>query len=483
MNPLLLALHLAACVPAQNDGPINPWARPIRLPAMDRPTLVAVELDGHAFRFAKPDQSDIRVKTAFGAPESMLVRRPVQSRTRLVPQEFQADTVSAGPAAAGAFSLVIRLRPGQPRPNSLRLVTPLRDFEKRVLVEGLGSDGKAATLAEGVIADYSSLADFRADSIPFDPGLYRQFRVTIDTPTDRQESAIRELVRRAGKPLSERLQATTRPFRVDRVEFSGLNEVSDSEPAQWDRVPPPEWTVVQDAARRETLFQFDTGLRPLVGLELTGAEGNFRRSVRLEVPEKVRGATLWKTVASGVFSRLALQGDTQESTRLTFPESRHGTMRLVVSNLDSPPIQATGLRMLAARVEILFMANPGQDYRLEYGDPRARAPAFDTSGIDAALAFGTTPTRVTLGQPVPGAQPDMPAPIEDTTDYPTPETGPMSHPGASLNQFFNPWVFGVVLLVLGALLLVSLAQAVARLDGGKPEGLKDQQPELKDGGE
>lgn len=467
MNPLLVAIHLAACAPAQEDGTLNRWARPISFPAVDRPTLVAVELDGHAHRFARPDQSDIRVKTASGAPESILVHRPVQIRSRLVPAEFQADTVSAGPAAGGAFTLVIRLRPGQPRPNSLRLVTPLRDFEKRVLVEGLAADGRAATLAEGVIADYSSLVDFRSDSIQFDPGQYRQFRVTIDTPTDRQESAIRELVRRAGKPLSERLQATTRPFRVDRVEFSGLTEVGDSEPAQWDRVAPPEWTVVHDAARRETLFQFDTGLRPLVGLELTGAEGNFRRSVRLEVPEKFRGATRWKTVASGVFSRLALGGDAQESTRLTFPESRHGTMRLVISNLDSPPIQATGLRMLAARVEILFMANPGQEYRLEYCDPRARAPAFDTSGIDAALAFGTTPARATLGQPVPGAQPDVPAQVEETANAQSPELAPVPPAGESLNRFFNPWVFGVVLLVLGALLLVSLAQAASRLDNGK----------------
>lgn len=467
MNPLLVAIHLAACAPAQEDGTLNRWARPISVPAVDRPTLVAVELDGHAHRFARPDQSDIRVKTASGAPESILVHRPVQIRSRLVPAEFQADTVSAGPAAGGAFTMVIRLRPGQPRPNSLRLVTPLRDFEKRVLVEGLAADGRAATLAEAVIADYSSLVDFRSDSIQFDPGQYRQFRVTIDTPTDRQESAIRELVRRAGKPLSERLQATTRPFRVDRVEFSGLTEVGDSEPAQWDRVAPPEWTVVHDAARRETLFQFDTGLRPLVGLELTGAEGNFRRSVRLEVPEKFRGATRWKTVASGVFSRLALGGDAQESTRLTFPESRHGTMRLVISNLDSPPIQATGLRMLAARVEILFMANPGQEYRLEYGDPRARAPAFDTSGIDAALAFGTTPARATLGQPVPGAQPDVPAQVEETANAQSPELAPVPPAGESLNRFFNPWVFGVVLLVLGALLLVSLAQAASRLDNGK----------------
>ncbi len=113
------------------------------------------------------------------------------------------------------------------------------------------------------------------------------------------------------------------------------------------------------------------------------------------------------------------------------------------------------------------MANPGQEYRLEYGDPRARAPAFDTSGIDAALAFGTTPARATLGQPVPGAQPDVPAQVEETANAQSPELAPVPPAWESLNRFFNPWVFGVVLLVLGALLLVSLAQAVSRLDNGK----------------
>ena len=95
MNPLLVAIHLAACAPAQEDGTLNRWARFISFPAVDRPTLVAVELDGHAHRFARPDHSDIRVKTASGAPESLLVRRPTQIRSRLVPAEFQADTVSA----------------------------------------------------------------------------------------------------------------------------------------------------------------------------------------------------------------------------------------------------------------------------------------------------------------------------------------------------------------------------------------------------
>lgn len=467
MNTLLLALQLAVIPPAQDGGADNRWARPLRFAPVAQPALVAVELDAHAFRFAKPDQSDIRVKTVAGAPESLLIRRPTQNRSRLVPADFQADTVSAGPVAGGAFSLVIRLRPGQPRPNSLRIVTPLRDFEKRVVVEGLGAEGKAVTLAEGIIADYSSLADFRADSIPLDPGQHRQFRVTIENPTDRQESAFRELVRRAGKPQWERLQVTTRPFRVDRVEFSGFTEVSEGEPAIWDRVAPGGLTITQDPMARETLYQFDTGMRPLLGVELTGTEGNFRRSVRLEIPEKVRGALVWKTVTSGVFSRFSFQGDTRESTQLTFPEARHGTMRLVVSNLDSPPIQATGLRLLAARVEVLFMATPGQSYRLEYGDTRARPPAFDTSAIDSALALGMAPAPATLGQALSLEAQEPPAEKED----PGVEFHHAHDPeiDAPTNPFFRPWVFGMVLLVLGAILLVSLAQAAAKMDANQPE--------------
>jgi hypothetical protein len=208
-------------------------------------------------------------------------------------------------------------------------------------------------------------------------------------------------------------------------------------------------------------------MRPLLGVELTGTEGNFRRSVRLEIPEKVRGALVWKTVTSGVFSRFSFQGDTRESTQLTFPEARHGTMRLVVSNLDSPPIQASGLRLLAARVEVLFMATPGQSYRLEYGDTRARPPAFDTSAIDSALALGMAPAPATLGQALSLEGQEPPAEKED----PGVEFHHAHDPeiDAPTNPFFRPWVFGMVLLVLGAILLVSLAQAAAKMDAHQPE--------------
>jgi xanthine/uracil permease len=40
---------------------------------------------------------------------------------------------------------------------------------------------------------------------------------------------------------------------------------------------------------------------------------------------------------------------------------------------------------------------------------------------------------------------------------------------APTNPFFRPWVFGMVLLVLGAILLVSLAQAAAKMDANQPE--------------
>jgi len=313
-----------------------------------------------------------------------------------------------------------------------------------------------------------------------DPGQHRLFKLTVDNPTVRQESALRELVRKTGKPDLERLQVTTRPFRLDRIEFSGTAEARDSEQTTWDLVHPRELSISRDTAAKETVFRFEADQRPLVGIELTGTDGNFRRSVRLEYLDKYRSSPVWKPVTTGVVSRFSFQGNLQESVRLTFPEARHGTMRLVVSNLDSPPIQATGLRLLAARVEVLFMANPGQTYNLEYGDQKARGPAFDNSGIDAALALGVTPVPANLGQPSllqPTASPG--GSVESTPDL-FPDRDPV--PERDGNPLFRPWVFGLILLVLGAVLTVSLAQAVNKMkllgdDGGDGDADEDNGPD------
>ncbi|MFZ4732125.1 MAG: hypothetical protein ACOYK7_06245, partial [Pirellulales bacterium] len=96
----------------------------------------------------------------------------------------------------------------------------------------------------------------------------------------------------------------------------------------------------------------------------------------------------------------------------------------------------------------VFLAIPGETYRLAYGRPeRSDAlplPRYDTAAIETALAAGRIPTMVVAG--------------------PATEV-PFAAPAVPISRVItNPWVLGTVIVVLAASLALSLLQAARRID-------------------
>jgi hypothetical protein len=97
---------------------------------------------------------------------------------------------------------------------------------------------------------------------------------------------------------------------------------------------------------------------------------------------------------------------------------------------------------------VVFLAAPGEDYRLAYGappgaDPPAR-PRYDTAAIETALAAGRIPVEVVVG-----AQTEVPF------------AAPPLSPWRALS---NPWLLGSVIAVLAVALAAALFQAARRID-------------------
>ena len=173
---LLATLSLA-------ESPRNHLHRDIQVPARNQPTLTTVTLDPAIFLKAAGGLADLRVVDGDGVVESHLTRRLTKPQSQERWSESQGETITAGPLEGGGFRMVVRLRPGQGKPTRIRIVSPLHDFENRLLVEGMAADGSAQHLAEGVLADYHSMIDFKIDSIQFAPGNFREFRITVEKPT------------------------------------------------------------------------------------------------------------------------------------------------------------------------------------------------------------------------------------------------------------------------------------------------------------
>jgi hypothetical protein len=58
--------------------------------------------------------------------------------------------------------------------------------------------------------------------------------------------------------------------------------------------------------------------------------------------------------------------------------------------------------------ELLFLARPGERYRLRYAGDTKAAPAYDTLALDAAVQKGLAAERGTLGTSTLVTRPDTP---------------------------------------------------------------------------
>jgi hypothetical protein len=90
---------------------------------------------------------------------------------------------------------------------------------------------------------------------------------------------------------------------------------------------------------------------------------------------------------------------------------------------------------------VIFVARPGIDYQLEYGDAKATAPRLDTAAIDSLAALGFSPVVGTLG--------------EETT------VRVRRHP--HLWKDHMPWILGTIMTLLGLLLALGLYKAARKV--------------------
>ncbi len=426
-------------------------SRSIHFADSDKTSLVAITLDQDIFLKAATQFRDLRIKDSRGGVQSHFEWRQVHSQSVTRRNEIASETVSAMPIEGGGFQIVFRidskrfpLPSKMPTPNGLRIRTPLYDFENRITVKGLDHSGKEELLAEGNLCDYKSVVDYRVDWINFNPKDFTQFKIVVQKPTLEQESTLLELSRKAGTAPLEKLNILRRPFRVDRVDFLIPEEVQMAGVAILDEMPPLSLKILEDSKTKQTVLEFVTGNNPIAGVKLLPHSANFRRDVHLESQYQTGIEHRWASKATGVLSRLDFQGHQNQSLKLDVAETRADPWRLVIDNKDSPPLEIEGLKLLVPRIQLVFLAQPGEKYHLEYGDNDAKSPVFDTDSIRKLLLQKVKPQNAQLGE------------IQE-------ETGNTGSPLEFLWPLKSKALFGAIILGLGIILGITLMKAAKRV--------------------
>jgi len=178
---------------------------------------------------------------------------------------------------------------------------------------------------------------------------------------------------------------------------------------------------------------------------------NFSRSVIVQVPADDPQIG-WRNVASGTLSDFSAGSLTESQLTLPTPEFQAQRMRLLIQNLDSVPLEITGLTATGPLYELLLPAEPGQRYHLLCDAEFVSRPQHDLRALNRTIRIDTPAVTAQL----------LPV-IERQTQPKTVAAKPSASPLAS------PWLLGTLVAISAALLAASLYRAVTRIDSVFPD--------------
>jgi hypothetical protein len=196
-----------------------------------------------------------------------------------------------------------------------------------------------------------------------------------------------------------------------------------------------------------TDLMIESAGEPLMKMLLQTPDDNFSRKVRVEMEvapnDTANAEPHFQLLSTGSITKIHLPGAEREELALAFPENRARRYRLRIENGDSPPLQITAASAFGHEYKLLFLAEPGETYRLEYGGPTLEPAKLDSAALSTAIQNRLPSSPATLG-------------AVSTVQTKAPVRQPKS--------YLSSWAYWAVAIVLVALLASGLFQAVKRID-------------------
>ena len=403
---LLLSLALATLLLlALTPGTYaQTWERALTLPPPEPgttgPRLVALPLTADLLR-QTPDQESISLFDSQGRGIPALVHERTGTTSRSIETITRIDSFDVAARGDGSLSLTVRLPEKAPSPTAFRFETPLRDFQRSVTISAMVG-GIEKTIAEDQqIFDLSRYMDARRIDVRIEPSDAREFRIAIAAPDQEQTAKLREwTVTTAGSEVvgkTERFIPVDQPFRIDRV--TAITTRSETIPdSRLEReVPCTTEPTKAEFSKQATAIRLITDNVPIERLVVETSSANFSRPVTVYLSEGQRKNT--DQVATTRLSRFRYGNIDDSHLEIALRSAirvrpEHQELWIEIENGDSPPLAIDRIRAYGPDLQLVFLADPGETYRVRYGEQRR--PLHDTAALTRLLGSGQPPIPATL---------------------------------------------------------------------------------------
>lgn len=463
ITPWLLLL-LACCqpLPLPADEPSQlkssqreTWrrSREIAFPAAADPSLVRIPLDADFWTHTRPGYPDAAVADDRHRLIPFLIRHSPGSEVSTQKFMWTPADVELRHEPDDSLSIFVRLQHDDPQPEFLQVQTPLRNFEQKIEVTDESTDPPTHLCQPALFFDYSQFMDVRRTEIALRQSDTRLLKIRIAAATDDLESPFRELTRTQNSngqtEQSEKSLRVRRAFRIDRILLGSSKTITVSSLSESRALQLV--SCKEEPKYRHTVAEFTGDLCPVTSLTLQTSTRNFSRSVTVQVPAD-NPKDGWRDIATGTLSDFSAGSLTERHLVLPAPEFQAKRLRLLIQNLDSFPLEITGLTATGPLYELLLLAEPGQRYHLLYDNEIVTRPQHDLQALNRALQISTAAVTAEL------------LPVKERrTQFKSVESR------QTPVQFNSPWLLGTLVAISAALLAASLYRAVTRVESVFPD--------------
>jgi len=361
------------------------WQRPIEVA---QPGRVAVTIDGPLYAEARVDLADLRVVDDQGRLVPFLIERT----TSITPTPLQPALLNREFEKGRSESVTLDFG-GATKKYALQLSLSGDNFRRHVRVEASDDARAWSTLTDDAyVFAVPGIPPSRFETVRFPENDRRYLRVRVDYA-----------------------EAETR-----RVEIQSVLGLAGTQRVASTRILKPRLTRVEDPERHETQLVLDLGVRaqPFEEIRLETDAPSFFRATIVEArrdsspaqpgqtPEPVR----WVRLGDAAVYRYTEHGRVREQLGIML-KGRERAVRVRLRNRDDQPLPITGASVVVPVERLLFEAQAGRGYRLQYGDATRGAPSFDltrTAGDPAAWGVAASVAGLGPARPLAPGQDTRP---------------------------------------------------------------------------
>jgi hypothetical protein len=356
------------------------------------PELLGFEVNADLWRATQGDLSRIRITDASGKTVPVLVRRLQEKRSRAERKLYPVSVSGLEGLAQNQLDFLCTVDEKSGPVKGLVFDIPMRNFERKVTIWGVGSDGKEQLMVEdALLADYARFLDLRETEVLFDGQDFGRFRVQIDAAEKEVRLPRRSLLREGDQVMQEWTREETRPLRIDNIQaitFLQQTEVIQAVETSWNE---------PFASRNEEdmqVLEIETQYRPVTGMELHSSEPLFSRAVTVRASTTGVQQKEWKRVTGGRITQLNFQSTQKQETALRFSEVQASQMRIEIGQGTMKPLQVETVTLTGPVWQLCFIAQKPGPFQVEVVEKGGASP--ERALVQSLLQEGHEPTEVEL---------------------------------------------------------------------------------------